>query len=141
MVLQDRLAEISQNFAENRDANYRKQLQQYQADINFINNAQLYGDKPLLEPGEEDEDDIGDTGAAGVRHQPTSLVNGNARLETPPKTGRYAARFVQEINDAIEERDANLTATAVRVIPSSHFRATQDILETEPELTLLTVQF
>ena len=124
MVLQDRLAEISQNFAENRDANYRKQLQQYQVDINFINNAQLYGDKPLLEPGEDDGDEVGVNGAVGTRHQQPGLVNGNARLEAPPKTGRYAVRFVQEINDAMEERDANLTATAVRSMSFSSPGAT-----------------
>ena len=112
IAIQDRLAEISLNFAENRDANYRKQLQQYQADINFINNAQLYDNKPLLEPG-EDDGDTAVNGAAGMRQQPPGLVNGNARHEPQSKTGRYAARFVHEVNDAMEQRDVNLTANVV----------------------------
>lgn len=122
MALQDRLAEISSNFAENRDANYRKQLQQYQADINFIHNAQLYENKPLLEPGEEENDNALMNGAAGVRQQLPSLANGNARHEALPRTGRHAARFIDEVNDTMEQRDVDLTASAV-CLPSS--RSTQ----------------
>ncbi len=109
-MIQERLADIVQNFADNRDANYRKQLQQYQADINFINNAQLYNDKPLLEPGEDEGEE---TGVKGIRPQQLNLSNGSARAEAQPKTGKYATTFVQEINDAMEERDVNLTATVV----------------------------
>lgn len=113
IALQERLAEISLNFAENRDANYRKQLQQYQADINFINAAQLYDNKPLLEPGEEDDDKIDVKSATSVRQQPSNPINGNNRHEIQPKTGRHAAGFVNEVNDALERRDVDLTGSAV----------------------------
>ncbi len=117
MALQDRLADICLNFAENRDANYRKQLQQYHADINFIHNAQLYENKPLPEPGEEEEDVTFINGAASVRQQHSSHANGNVRHETQPKTGRHAARFINEVNDTMEQRDVDLTASAVCVLP------------------------
>ena len=113
-MIQDRLADIVQNFTENRDANYRKQLQQYQADINFINSAQLYNDRPLLEPGENEGEEAG---VKTTRPQQPNLLNGNARVEALPKTGKHATRFVQEINDAMEERDTNLTATVVSSMP------------------------
>ena len=116
MALQDRLAEISSNFAENRDANYRKQLQQYQSDINFINNARLYDNVPLLEPGIEEEANALITGSVSGRQQLLGLANGNGRHENQAKAGRHAIRFVHEVNDTMEQRDVDLTASAVRAI-------------------------
>ena len=41
----DRLTEISNNFTANRDTFYRQQLQAYQADINYIQQANPYSNK------------------------------------------------------------------------------------------------
>ena len=130
IVIQDRLADIVQSFAENRDTNYRKQLQQYQADINFINCAQLYNDKPLLEPGEDEEEEVV---VNTTRQQQASLQTGGARVESQAKTSRFATRFVQDVDDAMEERDVNLTATVVSSIVSAFAQAFQKIIK--PELT------
>ena len=94
----DRLTEISNNFAANRDALYRQQLQTYQADINFIQSANPYENKLLEDPTQDQLDGV---------------LNGGARIEPPFKTGRYSAKFVQEINDAMEKRDVDLTTLAV----------------------------
>ena len=107
--MMDKLNEISTNFAENRDLHYRRQLATYQADINYINMAQLYDNKPLEEPDEESGEEATTT---AIAQQP--LLNGSTRLEaTSSLTGKNTAMFIHEINNAMEERDAELSAVAV----------------------------
>ena len=114
----DKLTEISNNFAANRDAIYRKQLQTYQADINFIQSANPYNNKPLDDPADDQSDEAAGSAAAStqgsLRHTQHILLNGGGRIEPTFKTGRYASKYVQEINDAMEKRDADLTTLAVR---------------------------
>jgi hypothetical protein len=124
----DKLAEISNNFAANRDAIYRQQLQAYQADINFIQSANLYDNKPLDDPADDLlEEAVGSAAAStqgSLRHSQQVLSNGGGRIEPTFKTGKYASKYVQEINNAMEQRDVDLTTLAVRppVLTTCTFR-------------------
>jgi len=119
IAMVDRLTEISNNFAENRDAIYRKRLQSYQADITFINNANLYDNKPLDDFGDDPAANTSPalSGQGSVRSTQQGIFNGHMRIDQPLETGKHAARFVQEVNDALEQKDADLTAAAVSFGP------------------------
>lgn len=112
----ERLAQISLDFAENRDVLYRKKHQEYQADLNFIQQADLYNDKALEEPEYDGPDDAAESVAASTHDSARDLqqaqLNGNYKVDIP-RTGRHSLEFVQEINDAMEQRDADLTTVAV----------------------------
>ena len=115
--MENRLAEISSSFAENRDHLYRKQLQALQADLNYIQAARLYDNTPLDEVGDEGPEEISTSAAAStagsLRNAHQAYLNGHTRLEVPYRTGRQTAEFIQEINDAMEQRDADLTTLVV----------------------------
>lgn len=117
IALQDRLNDIISNFSNNRDLYYRKQLQQYQTDIHFVSNAALYDNQPLLEPGEEEQD-----GATRNSARPSrlGLSNGSAKIDSYPKLGRQATSFIEEVNDAMEQRDADLVTLAVGMALYTH---------------------
>ena len=121
--MENRLAEISSSFAENRDHIYRKQLQALQADMNYIQAARLYDNVPLDEIGDEGPEEA-TTSAAGsaagsFRNAPQAHLPNHRRLETTHRTGPRTAEFIQEINDAMEQRDADLTT--IVVCKNSHF--------------------
>ena len=124
----DKLTEISNNFAANRDAIYRQQLQAYQADINFIQSANPYDNKPLDDPADDPlEEAVGSTAAStqgSLRYSQQFLSNGGGRIKPIFKTGKYASKYVQEINNTIEQRDVDLTTLAVRppVLTTCTFR-------------------
>lgn len=115
--MENRLAEISSSFAENRDHLYRKQLQALQADMNYIQAAHLYDNVPLDEIGDEGLEEINTSAAAStagsLRNAHQAHLNGHTRLEAPHKTGPQAAEFIQEVNDAMEQRDTDLTTVVV----------------------------
>ena len=115
--MENRLAEISNSFAENRDYLYRKQLQALQADMNYIQAARLYDIIPLDEIGDEGPDETNTSAAASIagslRNAQQAQMNGHTRLELPHKTGLQTAEFTQEINNAMEQRDADLTTLVV----------------------------
>ena len=98
----DRLRDISANFAENREYHYRRQLQSLQRDVNYITYAQPYRDQPL----EELDDSDGD-GLAFV----SGIVSGNG--ERQPRPGKWARKFEEEMDNAVEDRDAQLTLIVV----------------------------
>lgn len=112
----ERLAQISLEFAENRDVLYRKKHQEYQADLSFIHSAELYNDKPLEEPEYEGLEDAAGSAAASthgsLRDLQQAQLNGSFKFELP-KAGKHSLEFVQQINDAMEQRDADLTTVAV----------------------------
>ncbi|CAF9910558.1 MAG: hypothetical protein ALECFALPRED_006685 [Alectoria fallacina] len=117
-VMENRLAEISSSFAENRDHLYRKQLQALQADMNYIQAAHLYDNAPLDEIGDDGMEEANTSAAAStagsLRNAHQAHLNGHTRLEVPYKTGPQTAEFIQEINDAMEQRDADLTTVVYR---------------------------
>ncbi|KAI4164597.1 MAG: hypothetical protein LQ342_001910 [Letrouitia transgressa] len=95
--MMEKFHEISMNFAENRDQHWRKQHQELQRDLNFITSAEPYQNEPL----DEDWEDV---------EGKTSIPGDEKAL--PP--GKWSRRFVEEVNNAMEDRDAQLTLVAER---------------------------
>ncbi|KAI9846149.1 MAG: hypothetical protein M1838_001385 [Thelocarpon superellum] len=113
-ALSDKLNELTASFSQNRDMHYRQQLQSLQVDMNLVMRADPYADSPLDDSGE----DIASLVAASMGGIPHASFNGggfglagNRRLDpdTAPLAGRWYAQFVEEANNAAEERDAALT--------------------------------
>lgn len=110
--MEDRLAQITNDFTRDRDTIYRKQLQAFQLDIDYIRRANPYAETPLDDMGGEITEDFINSAAASSsgRVGGQTYLNGNA---VPGRIGANGAKFAQEINDTMEQRDAELTAVAV----------------------------
>ena len=110
--IETKLKEIANDFTNNRDPNLRNQMTALIRDIQYINQADPYQDGPLDDRPDDLSTDI--SGAA---------VSGAADGENRMPLGHHAVDFVNEINDAMEERDASLTKTHVSFddnrVPSS----------------------
>ncbi|KAK3210084.1 hypothetical protein GRF29_44g1622686 [Pseudopithomyces chartarum] len=102
-MLAEKLSEMMASFSDNRDSHYRAQLAALQADISLILKADPYTNKPL--------DDGGDEAAELI----TSIMGNNvpsapsAGTDYVAQCGKYYGRFVDAVNDAIEDRDRDLT--------------------------------
>ncbi|KAI9657984.1 MAG: hypothetical protein M1821_002641 [Bathelium mastoideum] len=101
--LQDRLSDMVANFSKDRDQHYRAQLNALQVDMNLIMRADAYVDSPL----DDDPDAIAElikelTGGSVPQNQA-------ALQDFFAMAGRRYQDFVQQVNKAQEERDANLT--------------------------------
>ncbi|KAK2761214.1 hypothetical protein FQN54_001735 [Arachnomyces sp. PD_36] len=97
-ALQDRLQEITNSFAQNRDLHFRQQLHALQYDMNLIANADLYESGPL------------DDSAEGIgKLIDQAVAGGQFPAEMKSMAGRWYAKFVQEVNWSKEHKDAELT--------------------------------
>lgn len=109
-AMMDRLHEISANFAENREYHYRRQLQALQRDMNLITYAEPYKNQPLDELIDDADDDVS-MSATGLRG---GQLGGTAGAgDRQPKAGKWGRRFIEEVNNAMEDRDAQLSLVAV----------------------------
>lgn len=111
-ALSERLNDISTNFAQNRDAHYRSQLQGLQLAMNFISNSDPYKDQPLNDNPSEIYGEL----SAAVADNAQRVAQAGSRsavTEVPLGTERWAATYVKEINDEMEIRDTSLTVVAV----------------------------
>ena len=111
-VLSERLNDISANFAQNRDAHYRSQLQGIQLAMNFISNTEPYGNQPL----NDSPDYIHEELSAALADNAQRIAQAGSRsavTEVPTSTDRWAAAYVKQVNDEMEMRDSNLTMVAV----------------------------
>jgi hypothetical protein len=114
--LANRLAEITAQFADNRDVHYRNQLQALQIGINLVVEAPAHGDDLL--PDKPDEID--------------KLIQANLQknlmksigADVPLRAGRVYADFAKEVNDAMEDRDAVLTMHKVGLVFTPHLSGT-----------------
>lgn len=98
-LLATRLGEITKVFSENRDVNYRTQLQGLQIDMNLIMEAVPYDKNTLPDTREKIE-------ALVQANMQKTMMKGH---EPPLRAGKIFAEFAQEVNDAMEERDTALT--------------------------------
>ena len=106
IAMAERLTEISNNFAENRDSLYRERLRGFQVDIAYINGAQLYDNKPL--------DDMPRAKHTDQERGLNAQSQASANISTSSsQLGKHAARFAQDINAALEDKDARLVDVAV----------------------------
>ena len=132
--MQDRLNDIITNFAGNRDVYYRTQLQEYHTDINYITHASLYDNKLLPDQNDEVSEHTTVNGTGSHRH---GLTNGVAKAEPIQKLGRHAAKFIQDVNDAVEQRDADLVTLAV----SLHGWCIREIASSQADCASVQSQF
>jgi hypothetical protein len=110
-MLADKLSDMMASFSDNRDSHYRAQLAALQADINLILKADPYTNKPLEDAGEEASELI--TSIMGT----TTLTAPSAGTDYVAQCGKYYGRFVDSVNDAIEDRDRDLTMLFVSLRP------------------------
>lgn len=131
-ALSERLNDLTNHFARNRDTHYRKQLQSLQIDMNLIIRADLYQDHPL----EDHADDIAELISSTVGGNIQTCGQGGQRRpenEAAPHAGKWYHKFVEEINDAQENRDAQLTLLEVSFCMSVYTSSSRAIQILSPE--------
>jgi hypothetical protein len=107
-MLAEKLSEMMATFSDNRDSHYRAQLAALQADINLIMKADPYKNEPLEDNGQEASELITQIMGNNIPTAPS------AGTDYVAQCGKYYSRFVDAVNDAMEERDYNLTMLYVR---------------------------
>lgn len=138
-MLADKLSEMMASFSDNRDSHYRAQLSALQADINLILKADPYMNKPLDDAGEEATELVGSIMGSNVPNAPS------AGTDYAAQCGKYYGRFVDSVNDAMEDRDRDLTMlwnkhqNTRNEIDNAHFYKVQ-IAEEEHKLLAATIR-
>lgn len=107
-MLAEKLSEMMAAFSDNRDSHYRAQLAALQADINLIMKADPYKNEPLEDNGQEASELIAQIMGNNIPTAPS------AGTDYVAQCGKHYSRFVDAVNDAMEERDYNLTMLYVR---------------------------
>jgi hypothetical protein len=113
-MLSEKLGEMMASFSENRDSHYRAQLAALTADINLIMKADPYANESLDDGGEEAAELISTIMGNNVPSAPSAGTDYIAQC------GKHYARFVDAVNDAMEERDYNLTMLHVSCLAPTH---------------------
>jgi hypothetical protein len=107
-MIAEKFQDMIVTFADNRDSHYRAQSAALQADINMIQKADLYSNKPLDDTGDEALDLIrGILGEGSAHNAPSPQADFAAQV------GRFYADFVNETNNAMEERDTDISTLFV----------------------------
>jgi hypothetical protein len=101
--LADRLQEIVATFSDNRDSHYRAQVAALQADTTLISKADPLANKPLDDDGKEAAELIAQIMGNNTPSAPSAATDYVAQV------GKQYGKFVDSVNDAMEERDYNLT--------------------------------
>src|SRR5690242_17353071 len=107
-MLAEKLSDMMAAFSDNRDSHYRAQLAALQADINLIMKADPYKNEPLEDNGQEASELIAQIMGNNIPTAPS------AGTDYVAQCGKHYSRFVDAVNDAMEERDYNLTMLYVR---------------------------
>lgn len=131
-MLADKLSEMMASFSDNRDSHYRAQLSALQADINLILKADPYMNKPLDDAGEEATELVGSIMGSNVPNAPS------AGTDYAAQCGKYYGRFVDSVNDAMEDRDRDLTMLWVSILTPSSYDALLTISRRTSTKTLET---
>lgn len=105
----DRLQTMIDSFAAHQPQHYRAQLQAVQVDMTLVLRADPYAAEPL-EDGAEDIRRM----VEGVIASANIPSDEAAQKDFWAMAGRKYGEFVREVNDAMEKRDAELTALHVR---------------------------
>lgn len=101
-ALQERLHELTATFCQNRDAQFRQQLHSLQCDMTLINNADPHHAGPLPDSSDDISQLIEET-----------VGGGKFAKEMASLSGTWYAKFVQEVNNVKEQRDADLAQIMV----------------------------
>lgn len=105
-MLSERLTEMVSAFGANLRPHYEAQVNAINIDISLILQADPYQNKPLEDDPEEIQAKV--TAMAG-NNVPAEV----ARDDFAAGAGKMYTEFVHRVNDAMEERDVNLTFLAV----------------------------
>ncbi|KAL7268116.1 hypothetical protein RUND412_009275 [Rhizina undulata] len=94
-----------------RDLHYRAQLASLQADMQLITKCDVSGRgmRLLDDAGETIQKEVDETLKAMGVGDLVSTASGKGKEEAAGLAGRWYREFVEEVNDAIEDRDAQLT--------------------------------
>ncbi|KAL8645794.1 MAG: hypothetical protein Q9226_007139 [Calogaya cf. arnoldii] len=105
-ALTERLQDIENNFAGHRDFYYRQQLQALNRDANIITCAAPYRNQPLDELNDilDADENLPINGNRVHQHGETT---GNG--ERHPKPDKWARGFIEQVNNAMEDRDTQLS--------------------------------
>lgn len=114
-AIEARIKEMDTSFTNHREAYSRAQLNTLSRDINYINRADPYDTRPL----EDYPDDAGVEGIVFGGENSNGLLRGLSETEARPSIGKYAAKFVDSVNDSLELRDTELTEVFVSLHLSS----------------------
>ena len=114
-AIETRIREINVSFMNHREAHSRAQLASISRDVNFINRADPYDIKPLEDYADEaGAEALAYTGESMNRALRSATI-GLSDAESRPPLGKWASRFVEDVNDTMEVRDTELTEIAVRI--------------------------
>lgn len=102
-ALQERLQELTGQFSNNRDIQFRQQLHALQCDMTLINNADPYVTGPLPDSAESIAALIEETVGGGSKFA----------KEMAGLAGSWYSRFVQQVNEIKEKRDTELVTAMV----------------------------
>lgn len=109
-AMEARIKEMNMSFINHREAHSRTQLNALSRDINYINRADPYDTKPL----EDYPDDACTEGSGYGGESSTGLLRGGiSEVDGRPSPGKWAANFVDSVNDTMELRDTELTEVIV----------------------------
>jgi hypothetical protein len=102
-MLSERLQDMVSSFNANLRPHYEAQANAIQVDINLIHRADPYQNKPLEDSPDEIDNLIRNTVGGKMPVDPV------AEADFLADAGKLYKKFVHEVNDALEDRDVNLT--------------------------------
>ncbi|KAL3428171.1 deacetylase complex subunit [Phlyctema vagabunda] len=100
--LADRLTDITTQFSANRDAHCRQELLALQVDLNLISESEVPAKGPLPDRGE-------DIRSFADELANRTLMKAIGPIGAPERAGKIYSEFAAEVNDAIEQRDTEMT--------------------------------
>ncbi|MDN6412178.1 MAG: Sds3 domain-containing protein [Yaniella sp.] len=104
---------MTSQFSNNRDIQFRQQLHALQCDMTLINNADPYVTGPLPDSAESIASLIEETIGGGSKFA----------KEMAGLAGTWYSRFVQDVNEIKERRDAELVKAMVSCLFLSSIRS------------------
>ncbi|KAI9673802.1 MAG: hypothetical protein M1829_003920 [Trizodia sp. TS-e1964] len=113
--LADRLTEVNTSFVHNSEFHYRQQLQALQIDMSLITRADAYAEHPLADSSSDIIELVGSamSSSHGAAAAAAGGVNAGGQKRTEgdlsPMSGFWLSKFMDEVNNAIEQRDTQLT--------------------------------
>jgi hypothetical protein len=107
----NKLQDLIGDFTANRDSHYRSQLQALQIDANLVQEALANSNEGLPNGAEQVE--------ALVRENMLKTHMKSVGSEPPQRAGRHYAEFAKDVNDRLEQRDADLS-THMASVPFPH---------------------
>ena len=110
--IMDKLKLMVDGFAANQDQHYRAQLQGVQVDMTLVLRADPYGsDEPLGESHEEIRELVEQVMQPDAQGQGGITLASDEDVQTDfwATAGKRYGEFARDVNDSIEQRDADLT--------------------------------